>query len=140
MKILFLCTGNSCRSQMAEGWGRHLAPEGVEVQSAGTHPVGLNPGATESMARAGVDISRQQSKQIDLALAAQFDYLVTLCGEADEECVSVSGTVGREHWPLADPAKATGTEKDVEQIFDSVRDEIKKRVEDFLIRIGNAQT
>lgn len=113
-----------------------MAGDGTDVQSAGTHPVGLNPRATASMARAGVDISRHRSRKIDLADAAQFDWIVTLCGEADEECAAVSGRRGREHWPLPDPAKATGTDEEVEQVFDSVRDEIKSRVEEFLARIG----
>jgi arsenate reductase len=124
---------------MAEGWGRSLAKDGIEVESSGTKPVGLNPMATASMARAGVDISHHWSKKIDLADAARFDWIVTLCGEADEECAAVSGIIGREHWPLPDPAKANGTQEEIEQVFDSVRDEIKLRVEDFLTRAGKAK-
>ena len=126
--VLFLCTGNSCRSQMAEGFARRLAPQGVQVHSAGIEPVGVNPRARTVMAEAGIDIGEQRSKDLDAVPLEQIDTLVTLCGDAAERCPSFSGDVERLHWPLRDPARASGEDAQVLQVFREVRDEIAARV------------
>ncbi len=126
--ILFLCTGNSCRSQMAEGFARELAPEGVVVHSAGIEPQGVNPRARAAMDEAGIDISRQTSKDVDAVPGSEIDTVVTLCGDAAERCPAFPGDVERLHWPLRDPATASGSEAEVERVFREVRDEIAARV------------
>ena len=131
-RVLFLCTGNSCRSQMAEGWLRHLGGDRFEVDSAGIEAHGLNPRAVAVMREAGVDISHQQSKVLDAARLARTDLLVTVCGHADETCPAVPATCRREHWPFEDPAQAVGNEEEVMATFRRVRDAIRRRVEAFL--------
>jgi arsenate reductase len=126
--VLFLCTGNSCRSQMAEGFARRLAPEGVEVHSAGIAPVGVTPRARIVMDEVGIDIGEQRSKDLDAVPLDRIDTLVTLCGDAAERCPSFSGDVERLHWPLRDPAHAQGPEAQVLQAFREVRDGIAARV------------
>ena len=131
--VLFLCTGNSCRSQMAEGWLRHLGGDRFDALSAGTEPQGLNPLAVRVMAEAGVDISSQASKSVDSLLGSDLDLLITVCGGARESCPMFPGKVGeRRHWPLADPAAASGTEGEVLAVFRRVRDEIRDRVRSFV--------
>ncbi len=125
---MFLCTGNSCRSQMAEGWARALGGDLWEVHSAGLEAHGLNPRAVAVMAEAGVDISRQTSKTIDPALLEAMDLVVTVCGDAEERCPLTPPGVRRLHWPLADPAKARGSEEEVMAVFRRMRDEIRARV------------
>lgn len=134
-KILFLCTGNSCRSQMAEGFARALAGERWEVHSAGTNPAGVNPRAVQVMAEAGVDISSHTSKAIDPEMLNTADVVVTLCGGARDTCPVTPPEVRRLHWPLEDPARATGTEEEILNKFRQVRDEIKKRVEELLAEL-----
>jgi arsenate reductase len=131
--VYFLCTGNSCRSQMAEGFLRALGGERYEVKSAGLEAHGLNPRAVQVMKEAGVDISGHTSDVIDLELLNRADYVITLCGHADEHCPHIpnKNTV-KWHWGFPDPAKATGTEEEVMASFRSVRDEIKQRIERFL--------
>lgn len=127
--VLFLCTGNSCRSQMAEGWLRHLGAGRFLALSAGTHPQGLNLNAVRVMSEAGVDISSQRSKSIDEFRSRDIDLLVTVCGGARASCPMFSGRVGnRVHWPVEDPAEASGGEEEVMGIFRRVRDEIQARV------------
>ncbi|GEA18513.1 arsenate reductase (thioredoxin) [Moorella sp. E306M] len=126
--ILFLCTGNSCRSQMAEGFARALGGEKVEVYSAGLEPAGLNPRAVAVMAEAGIDISGQTSDPIDPEILNKADLIVTLCGDARDKCPVTPQTIRREHWPLPDPAKAEGEEEEIMAVFLSVRDEIRERV------------
>lgn len=126
--ILFLCTGNSCRSQMAEGFARALGGEKVEVYSAGLEPAGLNPRAVAVMAEAGIDISGQTSDPIDPEILNKADLIVTLCGDARDKCPVTPQTIRREHWPLPDPAKAEGEEEEIMAVFRSVRDEIRERV------------
>jgi arsenate reductase len=135
-RILFLCSGNSCRSQMAEGFARASAPAGLLVYSAGTKPEGLNPGAIAAMAETGIDISRQRSKGLSEVPLEDIDVVVTLCAEAAEQCPAFPGTVERFHWPLRDPAKATGTEEEVTRVFHEVRDEIEERVLALFERLG----
>ena len=127
-KVLFLCTGNSCRSQMAEGFARALAPPGVEVFSAGVEAHGLNPRAVSVMAEAGVDIGEQTSKTVAGIPSGEIDTVITLCGDASERCPVFPRAVLREHWPLADPARAEGPEEAVLEVFRSVRDELERRV------------
>ncbi len=128
-RVLFLCTGNSCRSQMAEGWARHLSSD-WEIYSAGLEPSEVNPRAIRVMAEAGIDISGQRSKGLDAVPVADLDIVVTLCGDAQERCPFLPGTHIRIHWPLPDPAQAQGTEDEVMAVFRSVRDDIRRRVQD----------
>lgn len=132
IKILFLCTGNSCRSQMAEGWTRRLKAEAIEVYSAGIEKRGLNPLAAKAMAEAGVDISGQFSKTIDELPTRHFDYVVTLCGHARESCPYFPGPVVRVHVGFDDPpalAKGAATEAEAMTHYRRVRDEIRAFVE-----------
>jgi arsenate reductase len=131
-KILFLCTGNSCRSQMAEGWLKHLGGERFDVYSAGIVAHGKNPRAIAVMKEAGVDISAQESEQLDPALLNELDLLVTVCGNADETCPAVPASCEKQHWPFDDPAKATGTEEEIMAEFCRVRDQIRSRIEKFI--------
>ena len=128
MNILFLCTGNSCRSQMAEGWSRALADDSVTVQSAGIEAHGKNPRAIAVMQEAGIDISAQESTQLDEAMLETADLVVTVCGHADEHCPALPPGTRKEHWPLADPAKASGSEDEIMHVFRASRDDIKQRV------------
>ncbi len=130
MKILFLCTGNSCRSQMAEGWARHLKGDLFEAYSAGIEKHGLNPSAVKVMAEAGVDISGQQSTLIDELSAREFDYVITLCGHANETCPFFPGP--KIHIGFDDPSSLTlGAQNEDEALshYRRVRDEIKNFVE-----------
>ena len=128
-KILFLCTGNSCRSQMAEGWANRLGSEWLEATSAGIEAHGTNPRAIAVMREAGVDISRQESTRVTPEMLAQADLVVTVCGHADEHCPVLPPGVQKKHWPLEDPAKAAGTEVEIMTKFRATRDDIKSRVE-----------
>lgn len=131
-RVLFLCTGNSCRSQMAEGWLRHLAGDHFEVVSAGTHPIGLNPYAVKVMGEAGVDISTHVSERIDPYLNQHFDYVVTVCDRAQESCPVFPRASQMLHWNFDDPAHATGNYEQKLIIFRKTRDEIADRVRRFL--------
>jgi len=132
MHILYLCTGNSCRSQMAEGWTRHLMGDSFSVESAGIEAHGKNPRAIQVMAEAGLDISSQKSKVVTQAMLKRADVIVTVCGHADEHCPAVPGKVHKIHWPLQDPAKAKGSESKIMAQFQASRDEISERVVDLL--------
>ena len=127
-KVLFLCTGNSCRSQMAEGWLRHLAGDRFEVSSAGTNPVGLNPGAVEAMKKSGVDISTHRSKHLNEFAGVRFDYVVTVCDRAKETCPIFPGARTILHWSFDDPASATGSDEERRVVFRRVRDEIGEQI------------
>ena len=132
LRILFLCTGNSCRSQMAEGWARHLRASVVTPLSAGTAPKGLDPRAVRAMAEAGVDISGQRSKHLDEVRAADLDLVVTVCGHAQETCPVFPGHVPVVHVPFDDPPQlAQGSHDDEEAMahYRRVRDEIRAFVE-----------
>jgi len=135
VNILFLCTGNACRSQMAEGWGRHLASPGLHFDSAGIEAHGQNPRAIAVMAEAGVAISDQESTVVSDALLAWADRVVTVCGHADEHCPVLPAGTAREHWPLADPAKATGSEDEIQATFRATRDGVQRRVRDLIARL-----
>jgi len=128
VRILFLCTGNSCRSQMAEGFARALGGADVSVQSAGIEAHGQNPRALAAMAEIGIDISAQQSTRVSPALLAEADLVVTVCGHADEHCPVLPPGTRRVHWPLEDPAKATGSEAQIMARFREIREQIRERV------------
>lgn len=131
-RVMFLCTGNSCRSQMAEGFARHLGGDRWEVYSAGLEPAGLNPRAVEVMKEEGIDISAQESKPIDPDLLRSVDVVVTLCGDAHDRCPVTPPHVRRLHWPLPDPARAEGSEDEIMAVFRRVRDDIRGLVEGLL--------
>jgi arsenate reductase len=127
-KVLFVCTGNSARSQMAEGFARHLGGGGIEAHSAGMEPSRLNPFAVRAMQEKGIDISGQTSKAFDEALARRMDVVVTVCGNADERCPVLPPEVKKLHWPLEDPAAARGGDAEVLAKFREIRDQIEARV------------
>jgi len=132
MRILFLCTGNSCRSQMAEGWARHLKAGLIEPYSAGIEAHGLNPNAVKVMAEAGVDISGQRSKHLDELKDIDFDLVVTVCGNANERCPLFPGKTRVVHVPFDDPpalARNAATEDEALNHYRRVRDEIRAFVE-----------
>ncbi len=129
---MLLCTANSCRSQMAEGLLRELGRGRVEVHSAGLFAAGVHPNAVRVMSEAGIDISGQQSKEIDPGLLRDMDYAITLCGHAESTCPATPPEVKRIHWPIDDPVKAQGPNEQVLNEFRRARDEIKDRIEGFL--------
>lgn len=131
-KVLFLCTGNSCRSQMAEGWLRHLAGDRFEVVSAGTHPVGLNPYAVTVMVEAQVDISNHMSERLEPYLDQSFDYVITVCDRAQETCPVFPSASSMLHWNFEDPARAKGTYEQQLIVFRRIRDEIAERIRSFI--------
>ena len=133
MKILILCTGNSCRSQMAEGFLRSFDPE-IEVFSAGTDPSSqVHPRAVEVMKEKGIDLSGQYPQKVDEFLDDAFDYVITVCGHAKENCPVFLGDVKQHlHIGFEDPAKATGTEEEILEEFRRIRDEIRERMQAFL--------
>lgn len=126
--LCFICTGNSARSQMAEGFARSLADDRVEAASAGLEPSRVNPLAVAAMNEVGVDISWHQSKAIDLSILARATIVVTLCGDANERCPVVPGPSRRLHWDLPDPARAQGPDAERMEVFRRVRDDIQQRV------------
>ena len=129
--VLFLCTGNSARSQMAEGWLRHLAGDRFEVFSAGTHPVGLNRGSVEAMAEVGIDIARHRSKSVVEFTAKPFDYVITVCDRAKDSCPRWSGAGQLVHWSFDDPA-AVADAAERRRGFSRVRDEIAAQIKQFV--------
>lgn len=131
-QLYFLCTGNSCRSQMAEGFAKQLLPADWTIQSAGVEVHGLNPKAVQVMAEVGIDISAQQSTLIDPDYLQHCDLVVTLCGDARDRCPVTPPSVKKLHWPLPDPAQATGDERAQLVAFRQVRDEIKARIQELL--------
>lgn len=128
MNIMFLCTGNSCRSQIAEGWAKQFAPADWTIMSAGIEAHGKNPRAIAIMADADVDISDQESTRVTNAMLDQADLVVTVCGHADEHCPVLPAGTRKIHWPLEDPAKAQGSEEEIMQVFQASRDDIRQRV------------
>lgn len=129
--IYFLCTGNSCRSQMAEGWAKKILGDEWEVKSAGIEAHGLNPKAVQAMKEISIDISDQTSDIIDPKILNNADLAVTLCGDAADKCPMTPPQVRREHWGFDDPAKAEGTEEEKWQVFQRVRDQIGERIKQF---------
>ena len=128
LRILFVCTGNSARSQMAEAFARRLGRGAVAAHSAGVDPTRLNPHAVAAMRERRIDVSHQTSKALDEALARRMDYVITVCGHAEERCPILPPEVRRIHWPLGDPARAQGTPEEVLRAFRRSRDEIETRV------------
>lgn len=129
IKVLFLCTGNSCRSQIAEGWARHLKSDVIEAFSAGIRPISVSSRAIEVMAEAGVDISTQQPKHIDTLEGIDFDYVVTLCDNAAAGCPVFGGKARVIHKPFNDPYFASGSQQEIMTVFRKVRDDIKAFIE-----------
>jgi thioredoxin type arsenate reductase len=135
--VYFLCTGNSCRSQIADGFLRKHGGDQFDVWSAGLEAHGLNPRAIATMNEVGIDISAHTSDVISTDLLNRADYVITLCGHADEHCPVVSNpNVIKWHWGFPDPAKATGTEEEIQQQFREVRDAIEARILKF-VKEGN---
>jgi arsenate reductase (thioredoxin) len=128
-RVLFLCTHNSARSQMAEGLLRHLAGDRFEAHSAGTEATRVRPLAVRAMGEMGVDISGQESKTLDRYLKEPFDYVITVCDDANEACPFFPEAANRLHWSFEDPSKAEGSEEERLAVFRSVRDRIRQRIE-----------
>jgi len=137
MNILFLCTGNSCRSQIAEGWTRHLGNKDITVQSAGIEAHGKNPRAITVMQEAGIDISQQESTRVTEAMLDAADIVVTVCGHADEYCPALPPGKHKIHWPLEDPARASGSEAEIMQVFRASRDDIRQRVQELINKLSS---
>jgi arsenate reductase (thioredoxin) len=132
-RVLFLCTHNSARSQMAEGLLRDLGGDRFQATSAGTEATHVRPLAVRAMEEIGVDISGQESKTLDRYLGESFDYVITVCDDANEACPFFPGAKRRLHWSFADPAAAEGAEEQRLEVFRKVRDQIKGRIEEELV-------
>lgn len=131
--IYFLCTGNSCRSQIAEGWAKKCLGDKWDIFSAGIEAHGLNPNAVKAMNEVEIDISGQTSDIIDLEILNHADLVVTLCGDAADKCPITPPNVKREHWGFEDPAKATGTAEEKWSVFQRIRDEIGIKIRQFAL-------
>jgi arsenate reductase len=129
IKVLFLCTGNSCRSQIAEGWARHLKADVMEVYSAGVSPGGLNKRAVAIMAEAGVDISEHRSKHVSELMNIDFDYIVTVCDYARQQCPVFPGKLRHVHRLFSDPSFIEADEEQIMAEFRKLRDEIRAFIE-----------
>ena len=129
IKVLFLCTANACRSQIAQGWARHLKSDCLEAFSSGTSPGVLSQTAVKVMAEAGVDISRQKSKHLSDLSGISFDYVITLCDDASENCPVFPGDARHVHKPFPDPTFTVGTKQEILVAFRKLRDDIKTFVE-----------
>ena len=139
-RVLFICTHNSARSQMAEGFLRHLAGDEFEVHSAGTEAGEVRPLAIRAMSEIGVDISGQTSKTLERYLGEQWDHVITVCDDANESCPVFPGAAARAHWNFPDPSKATGTQDERLTVFRAVRDQIVQRVRLFELAAGRRRT
>jgi arsenate reductase (thioredoxin) len=135
-RVLFLCTHNSARSQMAEGLLRHLAGDRFEAMSAGTEATHIRPLAVRAMGEIGVDISAQESKTLNRYLHEPFDYVITVCDDANEACPFFPGAASRLHWSFEDPSEAEGSEEERLAVFRRVRDGIEARVQAELVNGG----
>jgi arsenate reductase len=131
-RVLFVCTKNSCRSQMAEGWLRHLAGDQFDVFSAGTQPVGLNPLAVAVMREVGIDLSQHRSKSVTEFAGQSFDYVVTVCDQARETCPVFPSAGATLHWSFEDPAAVQGPPEVRRTVFRRVRDEIAQAIRRFI--------
>jgi arsenate reductase (thioredoxin) len=132
-RVLFLCTHNSARSQMAEGLLRHLAGDRFEAMSAGTEATHVRPLAVRAMEEIGVDISGQGSKTLERYLGEPFDYVITVCDDANEVCPFFPGAESRHHWSFEDPSRAEGSAEERLAVFRTVRDRIRSRIEEELV-------
>jgi arsenate reductase len=141
MRVLILCTGNSARSQMAEGLLRHMGGTRYEVFSAGTRPAGVNRFAIEVMREKGIDISKQRSKSVAEFAGQQFATVITVCDRAAEECPIFPGAPQRAHWSLPDPAAVSGKGEEKLGAFRKVRDELERRIQSFVSSmVGGARS
>jgi len=130
--VLILCTGNSCRSHMAEGVLREVAGDLLDVQSAGSDPAGfVHPLAIRALAEIGIDISAHASKHLNEFLNREVETVITVCDAADRACPVFPGQVNRHHWPFPDPAKATGSKAEIWKTFEQVRDDIRRKFTDY---------
>jgi arsenate reductase len=136
-RVLILCTGNSARSQMAEGLLRHIGGTPYEVFSAGTKPAGVNPLAIEAMREVGIDISAQRSKSVAEFSGQEFATVITVCDNAAEECPVFPGAPQRVHWSVTDPAAVSGTREEKLGAFRKVRDELERRIQSFVSSVRN---
>lgn len=127
-RVLILCTGNSARSQMAEGLLRDMAGDRFEIESAGVAPSFVRPEAIEAMREIGIDISHHRSKSVDEFLGQSFDYVITVCDNANQQCPTFPGKAERIHWSIRDPAEVTGDEQTRLAAFRSARDELRERL------------
>jgi arsenate reductase len=133
-RVLILCTGNSCRSQMAEGIWRHEAPDRYEVFSAGTHPKGINLRTGVVLKELSISLDGHRSKDVCEFFGQPFDLVITVCDRARETCPVFPGAKRHEHWPFDDPAAATGSEEEILTVFRRVRDQIRARIREY---VGN---
>ena len=134
--VLILCTGNSCRSHLAEGILRAAVGDAVEVASAGSDPTGhVHPLAIKVMKEIGIDITRHSSKHLDEFLGRQVNTVITVCGKADSACPVFPGQAEKHHWPFDDPARAEGSEESVRAVFRRVRDEIREKFEAYALEL-----
>ena len=139
LKVMFLCTGNSCRSQMAEGFARHVGKGLIEAHSAGLMAAGVHPRAVGVMNETGIDISRQRSREIDPDLLGTMDVVVTLCDNAAEACPVTPPAIQRLHWPVKDPVGTVGTGEEIMKEFRRARDEIREKIEQFIAEIRSKE-
>jgi arsenate reductase len=137
-KVMFLCTANSCRSQMAEGFAKEYGKDVIEVYSAGLMAAGVHKRAATVMQELGIDISKQKSKTIDENLLRQMDIIVTLCSHAESLCPSTPPGIRRMHWPIKDPVGTLGTEEQIMSEFRRAREEIRERVRGLLKEIADS--
>ena len=128
--ILFLCTGNSCRSQIAEGFGKKYLAD-YNISSAGTESHGINPNAIKTMKDISIDISNQKSTKINLSNLNSFDLIITLCGDAHDKCLSFDKNIKHIHWDIKDPAKIIGNDEQISNGFSKIRDEILEKIKSF---------
>jgi len=137
MRVLFVCTGNSARSQMAEAFARHIGAAKVEAASAGIDPKGLHPLTVKVMTEKGIDVFHQQSKALTDEMLRKADYVITVCGHADQHCPALPSHVRKLHWPIEDPAILRGlAPEEVLAAFRQARDELESRVREFLSTLG----
>ena len=138
-KVMFLCTANSCRSQMAEGFAKEYGKGLIEIYSAGLMAAGVHKRAAAVMKEIGIDISRQESKTIDETLLRQMDVVVTLCNYAESLCPSTPSGIRRIHWPIKDPVGTIGTEEQIMNEFRRARDQIKEKVQKIIKDFSDAK-
>src|SRR4030066_633172 len=139
IKVMFLCTGNSCRSQMAEGFARELGKDLIGPYSAGLIAAGVNPRAIAVMKESGIDISGQKSEEINEDLLRTMDIVVTLCSNAEDSCPYTPPEIKRIHWPIKDPVGTIGTEEEIMNEFRRARDEIKEKVKALIKDIADSK-
>ena len=134
-KILFLCTGNSCRSQIAEGIADDIFDSNYHIESAGTEKHGINPNAIDTLKEIGIDISDHKSKSINLNQLNKFDLIITLCGDAKDKCSILDKGIKHIHWDLKDPAKFQGTDLEIGSHFRSIRDLILNKIKELKVNL-----